>query len=631
MSDLIARFLDPAERELDLWLLTAIVFLPALAAIVLFAVPARFKETMRWLATFAIAGQLSLSLCAVVDYYQRVLDIRSDRSIRSLYHPACTLDARVEQNLSDLAHQRPYSSTDLIARRPWIPAFNIDFALGADGINLALVILSSFVALTAIVAAWKMETNARGFLALVLLLQTGVAGAFLAIDFFLFYVFYELILIPMVFLIGLWGGSRRKYAAIKFVIYTLVGSLGILAAMIALATTDVRDFVDQELVRQRVAEVTRQNPLLTPDEATAKATVSTFDLMTLSKVGRAIMLVLNGQEQRIIVAKQLGEPSTDPTSGVPLLAPGVDRNAAIARLKAQPVCSKAFQYTVFALLFIGFAVKLPIMPLHSWLPDAHVEAPTPVSMILAGVLLKVGGYGFFRIAWPICPFAAQQWSWSLAVVGVIGILYGAIVALGQTDFKRLLAYSSVSHMGFVLLGLAAWPLEAPWEAWPKAVAGSFFQMIAHGVTASGLFFCVGCIYDRAHHRDLTRLGGLTEPMPFFTGLSAVLVFASLALPGLCGFIGEFFVLVGSWRFSIPLTVLAILSTILTAAYLLWAWQRAYLGTNSATGAFPEISLREASVLLPYVVLAIALGVWPGLLLSWTDPSITGWVNLLAAK
>lgn len=631
MFDSISKFLDPTQRELDLMLLVAIVFVPGIAAIFLFAVPAAWKNLMRWLAVFAMALQLGLGLCAVVDYYNRILDLRSDRSVRSLYHPSANLDIRVEKQISDMANQRAFLSHDLVARRAWIEPFNIYFALGADGINLALILLSSFVTLTAIVASWKVEENTRGFLVLILLLQTGVSGAFLALDFFLFYVFYELMLIPMYFLIGLWGGTRRKYASMKFVIYTLLGSVGILAAMIALASADCRDFVDQEIVRQRAIELKNSNPKLSEEQAIQQASVRSFDISTLSKMGRAVMLILNGREDQISVQKKLGEavlPGDLSSVGHALFAPGVDREKAIGRIKAQPICSKAFQYTIFVLVFVGFAVKLPIVPLHSWLPDAHVEAPTPISMILAGILLKVGGYGLIRIAWPVCPFAACELAWWLSLLAVICILYGAIVALGQTDFKKLLAYSSVSHMGFVLLGISIWPADASAEFRNQAVGGALFQMIAHGISAAGLFYCVGVVYDRAHHRDLNRLGGLTEPMPFFSGISAILFFASMALPCLCGFIGEFFVLVGSWSFSMGLTIAAVLSTILTAGYLLWAMQRAYLGVNQQHAGFLDLQPNEWAVLLPYVLFAIALGVYPAMLFVWTDPATTGWVSNL---
>ena len=314
---------------------------------------------------------------------------------------------------------------------------------------------------------------------------------------------------------------------------------------------------------------------------------------------------------------------------VKLFAPGVDRDAAIARLKAQPVCTKWFQYLMFGLLFVGFAVKVPLVPLHGWLPDAHVEAPTPVSMILAGVLLKLGGYGLIRVAFPCCPWAAAELAWWVGAAGVLAVVYGAVVALAQTDFKKLLAYSSVSHMGFVVLGLAAWGGGAGGKFWEWGVNGAVFQMVAHGVTATALFFVAGCVYDRAHHRDLDRLGGLYEPMPTFSGLAAVLVFASMGLPGLCGFVGELFVLIAAWHFSPALAAVAALSVILTAAYLLRAWQKAFWGTNAATAAFPDITSREAAVLVPLAVLAVLFGVWPNLLLSWIDPSVCGWVENLA--
>jgi NADH-quinone oxidoreductase subunit M len=247
-------------------------------------------------------------------------------------------------------------------------------------------------------------------------------------------------------------------------------------------------------------------------------------------------------------------------------------------------------------------------------------------MILAGILLKLGGYGMIRVAFPVCPWAANELAWWVGLIGVVGIVYGALVAMGQTDFKKLLAYSSVSHMGFVVLGLAAWSGGSQSQYWAWGVNGAVFQMIAHGVTASALFFIVGVVYDRAHHRDLNRFGGLYEPMPLYSGLSAVLFFASMGLPGLCGFVGEFTVLMAAWNFSPGLAIPAVLSVILTAAYLLWAWQRVYFGTNPETKAFPELTVREAAVLVPFAVLAILLGVWPGVVMNWAEPSVAGWVE-----
>jgi NADH-quinone oxidoreductase subunit M len=613
--------------ELDLTWLTVLVFLPAIFAAGLLAFPARAREAMRWWALFGAAGTLSVSLCVVIGYYQ-MIDHHPDANGYPRYAPETRLDARADQAASDAARQIPrYDSDDWLTRRAWIERFGAQYALGVDGISLSMVVLTALVTFLAVAASWKIDQSVRGYLALVLVLESGVIGAFLALDFFLFYVFYELMLIPMFVLIGLWGGPRRRYAALKFVIYTLLGSVGLLVSLIGLYTVNVRDFVDQEEVSRKATEVQKANPGLTAEQALQQVEVHTFDFVTLAKVGRAVMLVLNGQEGRLAAQTKFGEaPAADSAGPVRLFAPGVNAAEAVARLKAQPVCTKEFQYLFFILLFLGFAVKVPIVPLHSWLPDAHVEAPTPISMILAGILLKLGGYGLIRVAFPICPWAAADLAWWVGLVGVVGIVYGAFVAMGQTDFKKLLAYSSVSHMGFVVLGLAAWSSASRAQYWQWGVDGAVFQMFAHGVTASALFFVVGVVYDRAHHRDVNRFGGLKEPMPLYSGMSAILFFASMGLPGLCGFVGEFMVLVSAWNFSPGLAVPAILSVILTAGYLLWTWQRVFLGTNPQTQSFPDVSPREAAVLLPFAVLAILLGIFPqAILFSWLDPSVTGWV------
>lgn len=626
---------DPATRETDMIQLSVLVFLPAIGALLLLLIPSRFRELMRWVAIVASAVTLTLALCLLVDYH-RLLESYSDRDTRSLYHPASRLDVRAEQQQIDAAQAVPkaFNSFDLLTRRPWIERFDINFSLGVDGVSLAMVILTALVTLMAVVASWTIEHQLRGYLALLLILESGVIGAFLAMDLFLFYVFYEVMLFPMYFLVGLWGGGRRKYAAIKFVIYTLLGSVALLAAIIALYTVDVRDFVDQEIVQSRAEEMQRLNPGLSEESAMEKVAVYTFDPFVLSKASRAAMLVINGQEDRLQVRDAdaplapVGKPEA--ADAVPLFSPGVDRETAIARLKDEPITSKNFQFLLFGLLFFGFAVKVPIVPLHSWLPDAHVEAPTPVSMILAGVLLKLGGYGLYRYAFPLAPWAAAELAWWVGLIGVIGIVYGGLLALGQTDFKKLLAYSSVSHMGYVILGLAAWGDGDQYTHWELGVNGAIFQMIAHGITASAMFYVVGVVYDRAHHRDLDRFGGLMEPMPAFGGLSAVLFFASLGLPGLCGFVGEFMVLLSAWAFDPWLALPAILATILTAAYLLWAWQRVYFGQNPETKEYPEVQPREFLVLLVFAVLAIALGVIPSVLVfQWMEPSIYAWVENLS--
>jgi NADH-quinone oxidoreductase subunit M len=252
-------------------------------------------------------------------------------------------------------------------------------------------------------------------------------------------------------------------------------------------------------------------------------------------------------------------------------------------------------------------------------------------MILAGVLLKMGGYGIIRIAYPICPWAAEQLAWWVALFGIINIVYGAFAAMAQTDFKKLVAYSSISHMGYVILGIAAWGYGGDKQYWSWSMNGAMFQMIAHGVSSAGMFFLVGVIYDRAHHRNLDNFRGLMEPMPFYGGVSAIIFFAALGLPGLCGFVGEFFVVLGTWNFSPYFAILAGLTVVLTAGYILWTLQRVYLGVNPAYKDFSDMSWREIACAIPLVVFAVALGIFPTpLLLSWMEPSVTGLVESLAS-
>jgi len=411
-----------------------------------------------------------------------------------------------------------------VTRVPWITfssGASIQYFVGVDGLSFPLIILTTFVTFLSCLASWNIETwkinkGVRGFFALFLLLETGMLGVFVSLDFFLFYIFWEVMLLPMYFLIGVWGGPRKEYAAIKFFIYTLAGSVLMLVALVA--------FYFYAPVDHR-----------------------TFDLIKLA---------------------------TDPSIQDSF------RNATFL--------GRNFSHVMFVFLFIGFAIKVPIFPFHTWLPDAHVEAPTPISMILAGILLKMGAYG-------------------LAVLAIINILYGALCAMAQTDFKRLVAYSSISHMGYVLLGMAIMT-DAGFQ-------GAMFQVIAHGISSPMCFFLVGVIYDRAHHREINRFGGLWLTMPVYGSLATLGFFASLGLPGLCGFIGEFWVLIATFSAPFPwaqtVAVIAAFGVVLTAGYILWMIQRVYLGPRREEYAgYPEATARETSILVPFAALAILLGILP---------------------
>ncbi|MGH7135377.1 MAG: complex I subunit 4 family protein, partial [Pirellulales bacterium] len=432
---------------------------------------------------------------------------------------------------------------------PWIPSFNIYYLMGMDGISFTLVMLTAFVTMLSMGASWNIEKHVKAYCILFLLLETGMLGVFLALDFFLFYVFWEVMLLPMYFLIGVWGGPRRDYAAIKFFLYTLLGSVFMLIAILMLYfNSDLRQLGDDQLLAAHVVQPVGAD-YNAADQAAAIRNIRrqpteqhTFNILALAQMGQHTSL-----------------------------------------FDDELLWGKSLQWWAFLLLLVGFIIKVPAVPVHTWLPDAHVEAPTPISMILAGILLKMGGYGIIRICYPICPDAAYDLAWLVVSIGVLSMVYGAFAALAQKDFKRLVAYSSVSHMGYVMVGIGVW---SAWsgtnynpEYWQMGMNGAMFQMIAHGISSPGMFFMVGVIYDRVHHRNLDEFGGLFARAPVYSGIAFGIFFAGLGLPGLCGFIGEVFVTLSVWNYSHALAVISAATVILTAGYILWTLQRVYLGAE----------------------------------------------------
>ncbi len=477
---------------------------------------------------------------------------------------------------------------------PWIESFNIYYALGIDGISLPLVLLTSGLCVLAMGASWTIVKHVKAYCILFLLLETGMLGVFMALDFFLFYVFWEVMLLPMYFLIGVWGGPRKEYAAIKFFLFTMAGSVLMLVALLALyfssdlnqlSVMDLRDcYVHQSVVSEQY-------------DPQSKTQLHTFNLLALARQGQA--------------------GDTPFSQGL--------------------LWGKSIEWWVFLLLLIGFLVKVPSVPIHTWLPDAHVEAPTPISMILAGVLLKMGGYGIIRICYPICPQAACDLAWLVCTLGVVSMVYGAFAAMAQTDFKRLVAYSSVSHMGYVVLGLGVWSISGATgmtgDYWKMGMNGAMFQMIAHGISSAGMFFLVGVIYDRVHHRNIDDFGGLFGKMPVYTGISMGIFFAALGLPGLCGFIGEILVVLSVWNYNQVLAVIAASVVILTAGYILWTLQRVYLGPEYKGPhgeSITPMSRRELAIAAPLLAFAILLGVYPKFVFNYMTPSVNKVVDDIGA-
>ena len=402
----------------------------------------------------------------------------------------------------------------------WIPSIGVWYHLGIDGLSIGLIVLTTLLSFLACIGSYGIGTRQKEYFFLYLLLSTGMLGTFAALDLVLFYVVWEIVLVPMYFLIGIWGGPRREYAAIKFFIYTLAGSVFMLLGILALYFT---------------------------------STPHTFNILELGKTTSSLILPI--------------------------------------------------QIIIFIAFYLGFAVKVPVFPFHTWLPDAHVEAPTPISVLLAGVLLKMGGYGFFRISFPLLKDAAHYFALPFAILGLINIVYGAFVAMAQTDFKKMVAYSSVSHMGFVMLGLSSMTVTG--------FNGALLEMLNHGIITGGMFFLVGVLYDRAHTRELDKFGGLGVKMPVYAGILTVFTLASLGLPGLSGFISEFMALMGTYPVFKMITIISVLGLIITAGYFLYMIQRVLLGPlNIKWAGILDINKRELFTLIPLMMITILIGVYP---------------------
>ncbi len=505
--------------------LTFLIFLPLLASIGVFLLPENQKQYARPITLLVTALELIASIWIYINFNKQTAD-----------YQFLEYKNWIALNLGKLG------------------VLEINYALGLDGISMPMVLLTGIVMFVGAIASISIQSKIKGYYALFLLLTASVMGCFVALDFFLFFLFFEFMLLPMYFLIGIWGGENREYASIKFFIYTLIGSIFILVVMIALGSSvvDMNASIESNL------------------------SIHTLDFRLLS------------DKSNYLPESFLNDVS--------------------------------FRKVAFWLLFIGFAIKLPMVPFHTWLPDAHVEAPTPISVVLAGILLKIGGYGFIRIAYSIFPDIAQKFAVSIAILGLISIIYGAYNALGQQDLKKMIAYSSVSHMGFVLLGLAALNAEG--------VSGAVFQMFSHGILSAMLFLLVGVIYDRTHNRLIDNFRGLASPMPIFTGMTAVAFFASLGLPAFSGFIGEFFSIIGAFNSPfLPkwIPILSTLGIVLAAVYFLYTFQRMFLGKFWANRDFEakmvDLNLTEKLMLFALTILTFIFGIFPQLIFDVTNTSI----------
>lgn len=542
--------------------LSFLIFSPLLFALAILALPNKFAPLYKLITLGASVLQLI---------------------VFAIYLPSYSVESAGYTDLSSYAFVEKWNWFNFQIGN--LGNFKVEYFLGIDGLSLSMIGLSIIVMLFASIVSWNIDKKQKGYFTLFLILNTSIIGCFAALDAFLFYVFFEFMLLPMFFLIGIWGGERREYASIKFFIYTLVGSVLILIVFLGQYASVI-------------------DPVSTAKELGNVSVEQVYSLLQNNQIGTDSIVhsfsMLDWANQKNYIPQSI-------------LSPGLYENIKWA----------------FILLVIGFSIKLAIVPLHTWLPDAHVEAPTAGSVILAGILLKVGGYGLIRMGYAVYPDVLPEMSWWVGLFGMISIIYGSYNALAQSNLKKLIAYSSVAHMGFVLLGLASGTTEG--------VNGAIYQMFAHGFISSMLFILAGVVYDRTHNLEIENYRGLAQKMPFYTAFVTIAFFASLGLPGFAGFIGEFMVFVGAFiSTSLPkwMTVVSLFGLVLGAAYYLWTLQRIFFGKFWTKAnviqveTLKDITIREFIVLLPLSALIILFGIYPNLLLDYLTPMVNQLIDLI---